>query len=115
MEISSQSLGPLHETDAVSVEVFIKAEFRCIIAAAETVEVKMVQREPSLSVFIEQGKCGTRDRHCAVNTEAGCNPPNELGLPTAELSGQGDKAARHQEPTEPFTQRNGFLYAVRLD
>lgn len=94
------------------MEVFVKTEFCCIIDATEPVEIEMVKPEPSL-VFIQKGKRGTRDGDRAIDSEAGGHSPDKLGLTAAELSGEGDKAPRLQQASEPLPQQDGIFNTVR--
>ena len=112
-QFGPQSFGPFHKTDAVSMEVLVKTKFCGIIDTTESVEIEMVKLEPSLPIFVNESKRRACDRDRAINPQAGGHSPDKLGFPAAEFSGEGDKAPRLQQTSEPLPQQNGIFNTVR--
>gem|GEM_PF-6616889 len=111
-EITTQPLSPLHETDAVSMEVFVETKLCDIVSSPEAVEIEVIKSDSPL-VLVQEGKRGTRNGNRIVNPQAGCHPSDELGLATAKVTGKGNEAPRFHQLAKPLTQRDGFFDTMR--
>ncbi len=89
------SLGPLDETNTVTAEVVLIAEFKEFILALDPIGVEMVHGETFAVVFIDEGE--RRTAHLfRVDAKGGTHAADELGLSCSQFSEKGDDVTRPQ-------------------
>ena len=71
-------LGPLDQTDALSVKAVLIADLVHLADIADAIHIKMVQGNPSAVVLLYNGK--GRAVHRLVNAKPGCKPLGKDGF-----------------------------------
>lgn len=106
------TVRPLHEADAVTLEVLLQACFKKLGCMGESIKIKVIYDYSRIFIRFDQGIC--RTLHFSGVAQAPEKAAAEGRLSCAEVADQIDRQARRQGVSQPFAHGQGGIFIEQV-
>src|SRR3990172_3993733 len=112
--LPGQMLEPFHQAHAVAVEILPEVQPFTFLAAANPVQIDMIDRQPAF-ILVDQSKTRAANPSVLTYLQSLRHPAHKTGLASPQFADEPDDLAATKQTRQPSPPPAGFLLRMGND